>query len=242
MSDYFSKENKILIGNILDKYNKYNETGINTYSNFLNQAELSIITKYLDARKIKYNVYPEYDFLEKKIIVFGEYLDYITFYKVEIPSDIKHSNILGTLFSLGLDNDMIGDIYVEDGYFYLTNLTRMNKFLEQEFLSIKGCPIKLKEVEEIVLEKDHFLEFNVVVNSYRLDNIVSKITNKSRSIITEMILNKEIALNYHDISSSNTLLKEDDILSIRHFGKYKIGKMIGQTKKNKNILEIVKYV
>ena len=115
MSDFYSKEDKILLGNILDKYNKYKNNNINTYSNFLNSRELNLVTKYLDSKKIEYKVYPEYDFLEKKILVFGDYLDYITYYKVNIDKDINHSNILGTLVSLGLNEDMIGDIFVEDG-------------------------------------------------------------------------------------------------------------------------------
>lgn len=239
--DYFNKEDKMLIGNVLDKYNKYLKTGSSTYTNFLNSGKLSIITKYLDSKKIEYTIYPKEEFLEKKIIVFGEYLDYITFYKSDI-TDITHSNVLGTLFSLGLEDDIIGDIYVEDNCFYLTNLSRMNDFLEKEFTSIKHKPIKLKKVEEIVLEKEHFKTIEVLVSSYRLDNIVSKIINSSRSMINEMLSNKEILLNYHEIKSSSINLSSGDILSVRRYGKYRIGDTKGLTKKNKLILEIIKYI
>jgi len=242
MSDFFNKEDKMLIGNILDKYNKYVKTGINTYSNFLNSEKLDIITRYLDSKKIKYSVYPKEDFLEKKIIVFGEYLDYITFYKVEINNDINHSSILGTLFSLGLEDDMIGDIFVENGYFYLTSLSRMNEFLNHEFTVVKHYPIKLKKVDKIILLQEHFSCFNILVSSYRLDNIVSKIINSSRSIINSKIIDKEILLNYHEVKNSSINLKPGDILSIRRYGKYKIGNNKGLTKKNKFILEIIKYI
>lgn len=242
MSDYYSKEDKIVLRNVLDKYNKYINYGISTYSNFLNSRELSIVTNYLNSKKIEYSIYPEYDFIEKKIIVFGNYQDYITYYKVNIDNTITHSNILGTLFSLGLNDDMIGDIIVEDGYFYLTSLSRMDEFLNHEFLSIKHKSIKLKKVEDIILEKEHFKSINILVSSYRLDNIVSKITNNSRSIIDRMILDKEITLNYHDIKNSSINLVKGDILSIRRHGKYKVGDNKGLTKKNKFILEVIKYV
>ena len=239
--DYFNKEDKMLIGNVLDKYDKYIKTGISTYTNFLNSGKLDIVCKYLDSKKIEYSLYPKEECLEKKIIVFGEYLDYITFYKVDI-NDITHSNVLGTLFSLGLEDDMIGDIYVEDNCFYITNLTRMNEFLVNEFTMIKHKTIKLKKVDEIVLEKEHFKSIEILVSSYRLDNIVSKITNKSRSMILEMINNKEILLNYHEIKSSSITIKKGDILSIRKYGKYRINEAKGLTKKNKFILEIIKYI
>ena len=242
MSDFYIKEDKIVLRNILDKYNKYLNEGTSTYSNFLNSRELNIVTNYLDSKKVEYNIYPKYDFVEKKIIVFGDYLNYITYYKVKIDTTITHSNILGTLFSLGLKDDMIGDIFVEDGYFYLTNLSRMNEFLNHEFLSIKNKPIKLEKVDNIILEKEHFKNIDILVSSYRLDNIVSKITNNSRSIIDKMIIDKEIMLNYHEIKNSSINLVKDDILSIRRYGKYKIGDNKGLTKKNKFILEIIKYI
>ena len=51
-------------------------------------------------------------------------------------NNLKHSQILGTLFSLGLDDSLIGDIFVEDGYFYYTNLTRMNSFIENNLVQM----------------------------------------------------------------------------------------------------------
>lgn len=242
MENYYKKEDRMLIGNILDKYKKYSTTGINTYSNFLNMEKLNIVTKYLDNKRIKYNIYKPYDFLEKSIIVFGDYLDYVTFYKAEVSDKINHSNILGTLFSLGLEDDMIGDIFVEDGYFYYTNLTRMNNFLENSLTMIKHEPIKLKKVDEIVLLKEHFQKNSILVSSMRLDNILSKIINKSRRIINEMIEDKQILLNYNEIKSSSINLVEGDILSIRKYGKYKIGNIDGITKKNNLVLNVIKYI
>ena len=238
----FSKEDKILIGNVMDKYYKYKDTNISTSTNFLNLERLKVVTKYLDSNKIPYNIYEPYDFLEKKIIYFGDYLNYVTFYKVIIPTTVTHSNILGTLFSLGINDDIIGDIIVEDGYFYYTNLTRMNEFLENNFLKVSRHPIKLEKVNEIILTKEHFKELTILVSSLRLDNIVSKIISKSRSKIDEMILNKEILLNYEEIKNGNITLKEDDILSIRRHGKYKIIAKEGITKKNNIVLKVIKYV
>ena len=237
-----TKESKILIGSIVDKYKKYNKTGINTYSNFLNLKDLKLVTSYLNHQKIKYNIYRPYDFLEKSIIMFGDYDNYITIYKGKISDKITHSNILGTLFSLGLENDMIGDIIVEDGYFYLTNLTRMNRYIEDNLIMIKNEIIELEKVDEIILKKEHFISSNILVSSMRLDNITSKIISKSRSIVDKMLIDKEILLNYEEIRNDSIGLKEGDILSIRKYGKYKIGKIKGYTKKNSIILEIIKYV
>ena len=137
---------------------------------------------------------------------------------------------------------MIGDIIVEDGYFYLTNLTRMNRYIEDNLIMIKNEIIELEKVNEIILQKEHFLSSNILVSSMRLDNITSKIINKSRSIVDKMLIDKEILLNYDEVRNDSIGLKEGDILSIRKYGKYKIGKIKGYTKKNSIILEIIKYV
>lgn len=242
IDSYFNKEDKMLIANILDKYKQFKKTGNSTYSNFLNNEKLKIVCNYLDYQKIPYSIYEPYPFLEKKIIYFGEYSNFITFYKVKINNDIKHSNILGTLFSLGLDDSLIGDIFVEKGYFYYTNLTRFNSFLETNLVLIKNQVVTLEKTDEITLLEKHFEIITILVSSMRLDNILSKLTSKSRSQVINLINDKLVLLNYKEVKNSSILLKENDILSIRKYGKYKIGNVSGFTKKNNIVLEIIKYI
>ena len=93
-----NKEDNILIKSVLDKYKKYKKSGLSTCSNFLNTRELKLVISQLNKEKIQYNIYPSLDYLEKKIIYFGDYKDFITFYKADISDDITHKDILGTLF------------------------------------------------------------------------------------------------------------------------------------------------
>jgi len=241
MDRIYNKEDKILLANVLDKYKAYEKNGISTYTNFLNMGQARLVSNFLDNKKISYSIFKPYPFLEKVIIYFGEYEDFVTFYKASI-NDITHSQILGTLFSLGFDEGLIGDIFVEDGYFYYTNLTRMNSFLESNLMMIKGELIKPVKTDEIVLNKKHFEDYTILVSSMRLDSVVSRIISKSRNQVNDLILDKMVLLNYAEVNKTNILLKEGDILSIRRFGKYKIGKVVGTTKKDNMVLEIIKYV
>lgn len=237
-----SKEDKILISSVLDKYKQYKKSGVSTSTNFLDARDLKLVISELNKNKINYNIYEPYSFLEKKIIYFGEYEDFVTFYKVSITNDVTHRDILGTLFSLGIDIDLIGDIFVEDGYFYYTNLTKMNKLLENDFTKIKNNYIKLVKVDDIKLIRNHFEEFKVLVSSMRIDTIISKITNKSRTASCEMLKEGDVLLNYEEVKNSSAYLNKDDVLSIRKYGKFKIGENKGLTKKDNIILEIIKYI
>lgn len=241
IDSYYKKEDKILIANILDKYKFYLKTGKSNYTNFLNSEKLKIATQYLNYKKIPYSIFEPYPFLEKKIIYFGKYDNFVTIYKI-IVSNVNHQQILGTLFSLGLEEDLIGDIFVENGYFYYTNLTKMNSFLENNLVMIKNKPIILTKVDNIILNKEHFENFKILVSSMRIDSIISKLTCKSRNQVNKMILDKIILLNYNEVKNASSLLKTEDILSVRKYGKYKIGKQLGFTKKGNIILEIMKYI
>lgn len=236
------KQDKILRDNVLDKYYSYLSNKRKTSTNFFNSFDIDKITRFLDNKNIEYGVYDKYPFLEKKIIYFGEYDNYITIFKAKKSDKIKHSNILGTLFSLGLTDDVIGDIIVMDDYFYLTTLTRLSSFIKNNLTIINGERIELLEDTNIVLNKDRFLKMKLLVSSMRVDTIVSKITNTNRLKVNSMIKDNIILVNYNTVKSSSLILKNNDILSIRKYGKYIIKNIIGTTKKNNLVLEIEKYI
>lgn len=236
------KQDKILRDNVLDKYYSYLSSKRKISTNFFNSFDIDKITRFLDNKNIEYGVYDKYPFLEKKIIYFGEYDNYITIFKAKKSDKIKHSNILGTLFSLGLTDDVIGDIIVMDDYFYLTTLTRLSSFIKNNLTIINGERIELLEDADIVLNKDRFLKMKLLVSSMRVDTIVSKITNTNRLKVNSMIKDNIILVNYNTVKSSSLILKNNDILSIRKYGKYIIKNIIGTTKKNNLVLEIEKYI
>ena len=202
------KQDKILRDNVLDKYYSYLSNKRKTSTNFFNSFDIDKITRFLDNKNIEYGVYDKYPFLEKKIIYFGEYDNYITIFKAKKSDKIKHSNILGTLFSLGLTDDVIGDIIVMDDYFYLTTLTRLSSFIKNNLTIINGERIELLESTNIVLNKDRFLKMKLLVSSMRVDTIVSKITNTNRLKVNSMIKDNIILVNYNTVKSSSLILKK----------------------------------
>lgn len=239
---FYTKKENILISSIMDKYRIYKKDNKSTCTNFLNPSELKLATSYLNSEKINYSIYEPYPFMEKKIIYFGDYEDFVTFYKISISKEITHPNILGTLFSLGLTPNTIGDIFLEEGYFYYTNLSRMNPFLEHNLLTINNERITLNRANEIIIKRKQFEEYTIMVSSLRIDNIISKLASCSRNQALDMIKNKLVLLNYEEEIKAHTILKKDDIISIRRVGKFKIGQEKGCTKKNNLILEIYKYM
>ena len=233
------KEDKIIVSNILDKYIKYNKTNISTYTNFLDQRRLKLVEDTLKYLKIDYNIYINNDYLEKAIIYFGEYEDFITIYQID--GKFEHKDILGTLFSLGLDYDLIGDIAVEENYAYFTSLTRLNDLIDNNFNMIKNKYIKPKKVNEMIITKDKFNNFNIIISSMRLDCIVSKLANLGRNDAVKYINDGFVLLNYKECKNIKKQVFEGDIISIRKIGKFKIRNEEKKTKKDNILLNISKY-
>lgn len=233
------KEDKIIVSNILDKYIKYNKTNISTYTNFLDQRRLKLVEDTLKYLKINYNIYINNDYLEKAIIYFGEYEDFITIYQID--GKFEHKDILGTLFSLGLDYDLIGDIVVEENYAYFTSLTRLNDLIDNNFNMIKNKYIKPKKVNEMIITKDKFNNFNIIISSMRLDCIVSKLANLGRNDAVKYINDGFVLLNYKECKNIKKQVFEGDIISIRKVGKFKIRNEEKKTKKDNILLNISKY-
>ena len=234
------KEDKILVNNVIDKYLKYEKTGINTYTNFLDLRQYKLIEKILKHEKISFNMYKACEECEKLLIYFGNYEDYVTIYSFK-NSDIKHKDVLGTLFSIGYDIDTIGDIFINEDNIYITNLSRLNNFLENSLYSIKNKRVKLEKVNEIILKEDRFISLKIVIPSYRLDVIVSKLAHLSRNDSIKIINNNMVLLNYEEVTNNSRIVNIGDIISIRKVGKFIINKELLVSKKDNYLVEIKKY-
>lgn len=234
------KEDKILVNNVIDKYLKYEKTGMNTYTNFLDLRQYKLIEKILKHEKISFNTYKACEECEKLLIYFGNYEDYVTIYSFK-NSDIKHKDVLGTLFSLGYDIDTIGDIFINEDNIYITNLSRLNNFLENSLYSIKNKRVKLEKVNEIILKDDRFISLKIVIPSYRLDVIVSKLAHLSRNDSIKIINNNMVLLNYEEVTNNSRIVNIGDIISIRKVGKFIINKELLVSKKDNYLVEIKKY-
>ena len=77
----------------------------------------------------------------------------------------------------------------------------------------------------------------MITISLRLDAVVSAVTNLSRSQVKKMIEDGEVKLNWHLVAQSNIIVSVQDMLSIRHYGRYEIINL-ATTKKGKKRLEI----
>lgn len=122
-------------------------------------------------------------------------------------------------------------------------LSEVEIYFISNFTKVKNSNVKLNKLDLELLKnyerKYEVLEF--IVSSKRLDTIISHIIRTNRKEVTDKIKNKEILVNY-DYPKTSYILKENDIFSVRKYGKYKFIGIINNTKKDNLVVKILKYI
>lgn len=213
------------------------------YSNSTNFVEIKYLNRVKkELKNIKYNIYEPF-IGATKVILYNK-MPNIKIYEIVSSNDLRHQDILGTLYSLNISDEMFGDVVIWNNRYFIIILSSIDNYIKSNLTSIKNSKVDLIEKDTYYLKdyKQEYEEFNIIVPSIRVDVIVSKIINSSRSNALEKIKNGDIYLNYELLTKPTYMLKENDIFSIRKYGKYKFNGIINETKKGNIIVNISKYV
>ncbi len=213
------------------------------YSNSTNFVEIKYLNRVKkELKNVKYNIYEPF-IGATKIILYNK-MPNIKIYEIVSSNDLRHQDILGTLYSLNISDEMFGDVVIWNNRYFIIILSSIDNYIKSNLMSIRNSKVELIEKNPYYLRnyKQEYEEFNIIVPSIRVDVIVSKIINSSRSNALEKIKNGDIYLNYELLTKPTYMLKENDIFSIRKYGKYKFNGIINETKKGNIIVNISKYV
>lgn len=210
-------------------------------SGFLDPLELKTVISKL--KKNEYEIYSVYEECDKKIL-YKNNIPNVKLYKINSYEKLKHQEIMGSLYSLSIDKSMIGDIIIDEDNYYFYIIDKMSSFVENSLFMIGNKYVTIEEIDinEMKDYKKKYETNNMIVSSLRIDTIVSRITNTSRNNAIELIKNKNVILNYSLLKDGSITLKENDIFSIRRYGKYKFSKVIKNTKKDNIVIEYYKYI
>ena len=213
------------------------------YSNSTNFVEIKYLNRVKkELKNVKYNIYEPFSGATK-IILYNK-MPNIKIYEIISNNDLRHQDILGTLYSLNISDEMFGDVVIWNNRYFIIILSSIDNYIKSNLTSIKNSKVDLIEKDPYYLKdyKQEYEECIIIVPSIRVDVIVSKIINSSRSNALEKIKNGDIYLNYELLTKPTYMLKENDIFSIRKYGKYKFLGEINRTKKGSLVIKYLKYV
>ncbi len=208
---------------------------------FLDPREQKLIERHFKMNERTYQCFSIYEGCDK-VIFYRNVIPEVTLLKIVSHSPLEHRSILGFLFTLGIDSHMFGDIVVGENS-YVVVLSSIADLIRYQLKRIGHENVHIEPVDLDLLEgyqkKYRCLSLNVP--SLRSDVVIAKALSISRSKVSDKIRNKEIYVNYENIKNGNKILKEQDVFSVRKYGKFRFHQIIGKTKKNDYRIELWKY-
>ncbi|BCN31195.1 YlmH family RNA-binding protein [Anaeromicropila herbilytica] len=229
--------------------------GICTYTDFLNINEISLFYRYISyLPKISYQLYGGYEDAERRILCFYSDDSYLL---PEFPihcirilplnqkfSDVlSHRDFLGAVLNLGIERSKIGDILIKENEGYLFCNNKISSFIIDNLNKVKHTTIRCELANILEFEvKPTLKEITGTVSSLRIDSILSVALNTSRSSITSLIVGGKVFVNSRLTISNSYQLKENDIVSVRGYGKFIYQETVTQTKKGRFYIRLQKYI
>ncbi|WP_238861140.1 YlmH/Sll1252 family protein [Clostridium sp. YIM B02569] len=157
-------------------------------------------------------------------------------------SNLTHRDFLGGVLSLGIERNKIGDLLVNNNTCYVPVHEEVEDFIIYNLNRISKVICNVKVVDDFeFLPRVNFEEVVVLVSSLRIDGIVSKIINISRSKAQAMIEQGQVLIDYVKIKDKSYELKGQERITIRGFGKFIVGNSIGNSKSGRIKIIIKKY-
>ena len=203
----------------------------NTVTKFLTNFEQIVLSQIVayNYSDFKVEFFGGFDDAERKKakIISNEYYDVdydIVCLKAKFNNKfnkVEHRNILGAVHNLGINFNRFGDIIVLENEVYIFVDEEIADYIAMEFTKAGRVNLDFQRVDlaEVGIEKK-YEDFEIVSSSFRIDSIVAKITNKSRSKVKEFLEQDFIKLNHVVLRNGEKTCTLEDTISIRKYGRF----------------------
>ena len=243
-------DNKLLLSHIDDLYLAVKKGRRYAFTQFLSLDQLSDVKTYLELQSIDYSFFGGYQEAERCIIGFGSdtipesyMFPVVALEFLLIPNvQLSHRHVLGALMSLGIKRECLGDIlFTEDRCVFFCE-AKMADYIQLNLTSVSNQNVSVTFSDSTDDLVRSFEEMFSIVASMRLDCIVSELACKSRGYSSELIEHGMVFIDGIQCQKKDKLVQQDNVISIRKTGKFKISSIEGKTKKDRIKLKILKYV
>lgn len=223
-----------LAGHLKDLAEQSFHRQVFTYTHFLGDSEQSVLKAMnRDLTYAGIALFGGIENAERCIARFGlpEDLGYeqpfpITCLKVEPVSrkyseSLTHRDYLGALIGLGVERDLIGDIYLDGINAYVFCMEHIAGFFVENLKQVKHTGVTAAVIETLPEGVGpHLEECMIVTSSERLDAVIAKAYHLSRSQSLNLFVGDKVFVYGLQCRSGNHVCKEGDRVSVRGYGKF----------------------
>ena len=167
-----------------------------------------------------------------------------------VPNDgekYSHRDYLGSLVALGIKRESVGDIVpAEDGAgrgcAYVIVTPPMAKFIRENLSSVSRTGAKCLSVplSEVPANRREPEELTLSVSSLRLDCVLSAVFGMARGDAKTLCERGACSVNRCATEKAEKLLGEGDFVTLKGWGRFRVGGIAGVSKKGKLRLSVSK--
>lgn len=246
-----SKEKEFLEAHLFDAVEQADKRKAPKFVGFLDSAGVAVATKVANVTKAKFLLFGGFKSAER--VYFGAFPDWcepseemFPIVKLKIVNkssrELKHSDYLGALMSLGLERDTVGDIIVGDKESYVFVDESVAEYVISQVTKIGSSGVEVFKDDSKELEvAETFSDFSDTIASKRLDCVVAALGNCSRGKAVEMIESGIVSVGGLEVTKVTKEITEGDVISIRRKGKFIVDGISDVTKKGRLVLKYRKY-
>jgi len=263
LNKYENEEDKLLISKLLDKIEFVEKKNSIENTDFLDIHQRNILEKVLKIIQYKnYVIYGGYENSERNMIILYpekletvfenklfDYNNILQVMRITLPNEMRgkysHRDYLGAIIKVGIKREKVGDILVSlDGADIIVN-KEMIEYLDtslRELTRFNKSKFEICKIEDLNIEPPKIEIINIIIPSMRMDSIVSEVIKTSRSKAIEIINSERVFINSELATKNSKMLKENDMITVRGKGRFKIKGILNSTKKGNLVLEVEKYI
>jgi RNA-binding protein YlmH len=237
-----TKEETFYIKRIEGLYHKAVKIQRAVFTPFVSPQILAYFTSFEKLNELDIKIFRINPFAEQVIMAFvpkGMSVtddDYpVSVLEVVITSSekITHRDVLGSLMGLGIKRELVGDIFLDETGIFIVATGQMVPFLKDNLLMIGKHHIRLEEasINRVKSIEPKGEDRMIAAASKRLDLLISKVFNLSRSKSQLLFGQGKVKCNHLVLSHYKREMVEGDLLSVRGSGRFRLLEELGTTRK-----------
>ncbi len=236
---------------IEDLMNRSMRTNQPTATGFLDPAELAKAQLFLkNSTGVRYIVCGGFEGAERNRLIFiPDYYEednfpkeeYITVIRAECSfGKLTHRDWLGSIMGLGIKRDALGDILVCDGYADIICTDKIAQYLADNLIKVGRYGVKTHIIDmgDILPPNPEFEVRTGTVASMRADAVVALAFGVSRTTAAQLIREGRLSVEHLLQQSTSAEIAEGELLSLRGFGRARVSRVGGTSKKGRIFLEL----
>ncbi len=160
--------------------------------------------------------------------------------RITANEKLSHRNVLGSVLGLGVERKSVGDIIINENCCDVILQRDIFNFVLNNLKSVGREKVKVHEIliSEIFVPEKEVKERTITVASMRLDAVISSSLGISREKSSELIESERVKVNYKMVTSVKKQIAENDLISVRGYGRISVAKVVGESRSGRIKLKI----